>query len=147
MSAGALGGLTSTLAGGAAAPTGGFADLSSEQFIKVLLTEMSNQDPFQPQDSAALLEQLSSLRNIESQLKLQEQIENLVLQNSVTAAAGLIGKEVEGLGPGNDTVSGVVASVRIADGKAVLELSSGKTLSISNVTRIFDLSDRVTSPQ
>ena len=30
-----------------------FAELSTEQFIKVMITEMANQDPFDPQDSSA----------------------------------------------------------------------------------------------
>lgn len=142
MSAGALGGIGSQIASeGAGAAGQGFAALNSDEFIKVMLSELSNQDPFQPQDSAALLEQLSSLRNIESQLQLQEQIESLVLQNSVTAAAGLIGKEVEGLDAAADRVTGVVASVRIEDGKAVLELSSGKALDVDQITAIFNPQD------
>ena len=70
MSAGAINGASSV---GAAAGESGFAALRSEDFIKVMLSELTNQDPFEPQDSAALLEQMSSLRNIESQLSLQNQ--------------------------------------------------------------------------
>ncbi|MEX2213104.1 MAG: flagellar hook capping FlgD N-terminal domain-containing protein [Phycisphaeraceae bacterium] len=132
----AINSAASAIGGQASAAGGGFAALSSTDFIKVLLTELSNQDPFQPQDSGALLEQLSSLRNIESQLSLQKGLESLVLQNGVTSAAGLIGKDVEGLDANNDSISGVVASVRVERGKAVLELSSGKSLAIDRVTSI-----------
>ena len=123
-------------AAGQTAANTGFASLSSTDFIKVLLTELGNQDPFQPQDSGALLEQLSSLRNIESQLSLQKGLEGLVLQNGVTSAANMIGKQVEGLDANNDQISGVVASVRVEKGKAILELSSGKALAIDRVTSI-----------
>lgn len=138
MSAGAIGGLTSSLTGSSG---GGLGEISSDEFINVLLTELSNQDPFEPQDSGALLEQLSTLRNIESQLNLQEQIEGLVLQNSVSSAANLIGKEVDGLDGANDQVTGVVTSVRVKEGKAILELSSGKALPISRVSAIRLLND------
>lgn len=138
MSAGAIGGATT----GATSNTGsaGFADLDSNEFMKILLSELSNQDPLKPQDSSALLEQLSSLRNIESQLSLQKQLENLVLQNGLSSAAGMIGKEIEGLDSFNDEVSGVVTSVRVENGKAILELSSGKSLSIERVTSIREVS-------
>lgn len=138
MSAGAIGGATA----GTRAPSSasGFGDIDSGQFMKILLSEMTNQDPFKPQDSGALLEQLSSLRNIESQLSLQKQLENLVLQNGLSSAAGMIGKEIEGLDAANDKVSGVVTSVRVENGKAILELSSGKSLSIERVSSIRDVS-------
>jgi len=132
MSAGAIGGAGAATATG----TGAFGAIKTEDFIKILVSELSNQDPFQPQDSAALLEQLSSLRNIESQLGLSEQLESLVLQNQVSSASGMIGKLVSGLDDANNDVQGVVSSVRVQDGKAVLELNTGKTLSMDRVTEI-----------
>lgn len=113
-----------------------FAEMSSEQFIRVLITELTNQDPFQPNDSTAILEQLSSLRNIESQLKLQQKLESMVLQNGVTQAGALIGKMVEGLDSNNNTVTGLVTSVRVVNGKAELELDNAKTLPIDRLLRI-----------
>ncbi len=135
MSAGAISG-----AGIAARGVGGssFAELSSQEFVEVLLSELTNQDPFNPQDSQALLEQLSSLRNIESQLALQQQLEELVLQNQLTAAGGLIGKLVVGLDTTNNTTEGLVTSVRVENGKATLELDTGKLLPIDRLTRIAD---------
>ncbi len=138
MSAGAIGGATAGV--GAAPSKSGFGDIDSGQFMKILLSELTNQDPFKPQDSGALLEQLSSLRNIESQLSLQKQLENLVLQNGLSSAAGMIGKEIEGLDAANDKVSGVVTSVRVENGKAILELSSGKALPIERVSSIRNVS-------
>ena len=137
MSAGAIGG-----AGLVANRVGGnsFAELSSEEFVEVLFSELTNQDPFNPQDSQALLEQLSSLRNIESQLSLQKQLETLVLQNQLSSAGGLIGKLVAGLDANNDAVEGLVTSVRVQDGKAHLELDTGRLLPIDRLTQIADAS-------
>ena len=118
-----------------------FAELESTEFIKVLVQELSNQDPFEPHDSAQIPEQLSSLRNIESQATLQEQIKNLVLQNEVAQAGGMIGRMVEGLDENGSRIDGVVTSVRVKDGKAVLELDTGKQLPMSRVERIADQND------
>ncbi len=134
MSAGAIGGLAAT----DGLPVNRFADLKSQDFIKVMLAELSNQDPFEPTDSAALLEQLSSLRNVETQLELQNKLESLVLQNQVAVAGGMIGLVVTGLNAANDQVSGLVTSVRVQDGKALLELDTGQTVAMEQVTRIDD---------
>ena len=36
-----------------------FNDMSSEEFMKIIFTELQQQDPFKPNDSSALLEQLN----------------------------------------------------------------------------------------
>ncbi len=133
MSAGAIGGV-----GTSQAIEGAFGSLKSADFMNVLLSELSNQDPFEPADSSALLEQLSSLRNIESQLSLQKSIETLVNQNRLASSAGLIGRGVAGLGDNGLQVQGVVQSIRIEGGEAILELSGGKSVRASNLSRILD---------
>ena len=115
-----------------------FAELSSGEFIKIMLTELTNQDPLEPNESQAILEQLSSLRNIEGQLQLEQKLETLVLGQSVAQAGGMIGKIVSGLDANNDEIEGLVTAVRITDGTAQLELDSGQKLPIANVTTISE---------
>jgi len=125
--------------GASGVQAGAFGSIASEDFINIMIEELSNQDPLAPQDSSKLLDQLSSLRNIESQLSLQQSIETLVLQNQVSSASGMIGKVVTGLTEGNDRVSGLVSSVRVVDGEAILELDNGYTLSMNRVAEIANL--------
>ena len=154
MSAGAIAGAGAV---GAGADSGGFGALSSDEFIKVLMAELTNQDPFEPQDSGALLEQMSSLRNIESQLSLQDkldsleeqfseigdrfgnlgqQLEGFVLQNELSAAGNLIGKLVEGTNTDDQSIQGLVTSVRVEGGNTFLELDTGAKLAMNRVTRV-----------
>lgn len=116
--------------------SGAFGKMSSDDFIKVMMSELKNQDPFSPQDSAKLLEQLSSLRNIESQISLEKNLGSLVLQNQISSAGGVIGKLVEGLTDDNDRVNGLVTSVRIADNKVYLELDTGNSIAMDKVSKV-----------
>ncbi|MEM6551916.1 MAG: flagellar hook capping FlgD N-terminal domain-containing protein [Planctomycetota bacterium] len=113
-----------------------FAELSTEEFTRIIIAELTNQDPLEPNDTTAILEQISSLRNIESQDSLESSLRSLVLQNEVTQAAGIIGKSVDGLSEANNTVSGIVESVRIVDGQALLQLDSGDSLPFDRVTLV-----------
>lgn len=113
-----------------------FNDMSSEDFIRIMFTELSNQDPFQPNDSSALLEQLNSIRSIESDLTLVDQLKALVLENQLASAANLIGKHVTGLTSANDRVTGQVVSVTRQGNDVELELDSGHRLSIESVEAI-----------
>lgn len=137
MSAASIGG-TNRAAGTAVTQlaSGGLSEMKSEDFMKVMLAELTKQDPLQPNDTSALIRQLGDVRNIESQLSLQKSLEALVGHNQVSFAGGLIGKLVKGLDADKNAVEGLVTSVRVEDGKAVLELDNGKALPIDGVTRI-----------
>lgn len=113
-----------------------FAEVTSEEWLGIILEELSNQDPFEPNDTSATLEQLNSLRSIESDLSLQDQLESLVLQNSIGQAGSLIGKQVEGLGTDGLNVTGLVDSVRVVEGKSQLQLQNGSTVEFGNVTNV-----------
>ena len=137
MSAGAIGGLA------AAQPvqpkSNAFADLSSEEFVNIMVTELSQQDPFKPNDSAAILQQLSSLRNIESQASLQTQLQSMVDQNAISSASGLIGQFVKGLDANNQAIEGVVDSLVIENGNPIFKLSDGSRIEASRITDVGNL--------
>lgn len=139
MSAGAIGG---TATAQASQPNNNaFAEMSSADFINIMVTELAQQDPFEPNDSAAILDQLSSLRNIESQTNLNDQLQAMVSQNAISSASGLIGQQVSGLTSSNQTVSGIVRSLIIENGEPILKLDDGTRLEASRVTDVANLGD------
>lgn len=131
-----ISGASSTTGTGSSNASDKLAAMSSDDFLKIMLSELRNQDPFDPQDSGKLLDQMSSLRNIQSQLSLQESLQSLVTQNQIASAGGMIGKIVRGLDSGNQEVTGKVTSVRVQDNMAMLELDNGKLLEMGRVTAI-----------
>ncbi len=140
MSAGAIGGIAASQATETNG-TNAFAEMSSAEFVNILVTELTQQDPFEPNDSAALLEQLSSLRNIESQTNLNDQLQQMVNQNAISSASGLIGQEVSGLNSSNQAVSGIVSSLIIENGNPILRLQDGTRLEANRVTDVGNLGD------
>ena len=114
-----------------------FSQLSSEEFIKIIFTELSHQDPLQPNDSKALLEQLSSIRNIQSDIDLGARLNSLVVQNELSSAAGLIGKQVSGISEENKRVQGLVQSVLRTQSGAVLKLTGGHYVRMSNMDEVL----------
>ena len=127
-------------AGSTASPassTSAFNNLSSEDFVKIMLSELSNQDPLAPNDSKAILEQISSIRSIESDLSLKSALESLVQQSQFSSAGGLIGKGVTGKLSDGATVEGLVLSVSNGrDGPAV-NLTGGWQVKMDDILEIF----------
>ncbi len=123
---------------GATGQPDAFSALTSEQFVKIMFTELGNQDPLKPQDSAALVEQMANLRSIQSDLDMSKKLELLVTQNQLASAGGLIGRRVGGLDDENQRITGVVKSVlKTADG-TVLALEGGKRIAFSRVDEMYD---------
>ena len=115
-----------------------FNEMSSEDFMQIIFTELQQQDPFEPNDSSALLDQLKSIRQIESDISMTEKLEEIVFQNQLSSAGNLLGKAVQGILPTGDSVAGTVLSVVRQGDSVSLELSSGWMLPMDNVEVIVD---------
>ncbi len=115
-----------------------FSQLTSEDFVKIMMTELTSQDPLKPNDSNALLQQFSSLRNIESSLALQNKLTDVVSQNQLSTAGALLGKYVQGYTDNFDAAEGVVRSISQTSDGPVLNLASGARIPFKNVANIFE---------
>ena len=122
-----------------------FNEMSSEEFMKIIFTELQQQDPFKPNDSGALIEQLNSIRSIESDIAMGERLESIVFQNQLAGAGNLIGKRVSGLTVDNERVGGMVKSVARAGDQIALVLHNNWTITIENVEYI-DTEQMATGP-
>ena len=120
-------------------PTGTQAkgmQLNASDFIKMMVTQLQNQDPTQPASSDQLLAQMSQIGQLQSSTQLQTSLSGMVTQNQIGAAGNLIGKSVTGTDAQNNTVKGVVNSVRVVQNQVFLELDSGGELPMGNVATI-----------
>jgi flagellar basal-body rod modification protein FlgD len=115
-----------------------FSDMGSGEFLKLLITQLTSQDPMQPMGNEELLRQISSIREIELSTTLTESLRSLTGQQNVTAASSMIGQYVTGAPGANGQVSsGLVVGVRFADGgRPVLLLSNGVEMPLEKVSLI-----------
>jgi flagellar basal-body rod modification protein FlgD len=110
--------------------------LKTEDFIKMMIVQLQNQDPMEPAKNQELLAQMSQIGQLQSATTLQQSLKTMVLQNNLGAAGNLIGKMVRGLGPTGETLSGIVSSVRVEGDSISLELDNGYRLPLERVTEI-----------
>jgi len=112
-----------------------FDELGSKDFLKLLITQLTNQDPMAPMGNEELLRQISSIREIELSTTLTDSLRVLTGQQHVTSASSMIGQYVTGLsGPDGEARGGLVVGVRFADGgRPVLLLSDGVEMPLEQV--------------
>jgi flagellar basal-body rod modification protein FlgD len=88
-------------------------DLDINQFLQLMVSELTHQDPLNPMDNTQLVQQIGELRSIAASDQLTTTLQSLQTQQSLTTASSLIGKTVKALGKDGQDVTGEVSSVSI----------------------------------
>jgi flagellar basal-body rod modification protein FlgD len=114
----------------------GMASLTSEDFLKIMLAELTNQDPLEPMTNQDLLNQVASIRRLETDSGITQALEDLRTSQQLGSAGALIGRQVGGLTAAAEPVSGTVDRVRLVEGEVVLRLADGAEVPYDRVTDI-----------
>ena len=112
--------------------TVGSGKMDQNAFLRLLMTQLSQQDPLEPVDNAEFISQQAQFTQIE---KTDELIRTMSQANALTQGAAVVGKTVEittEAGP----VTGVVDSVNFNDGEASINVN-GVAHPMSSITKIL----------
>jgi len=131
-------GVQSSSQASAANPTGhdAFKDLDLNTFIKLLIAELQNQDPLNPMDNNQLLQQVSQIREIESNTRLTDTLSSVLLGQNLSTASSLINRTITGLTQDSDKITGVVDRVSIEDERTILHIGDQR-IELKNVAEIL----------
>jgi flagellar hook assembly protein FlgD len=129
---------SSTAAATAPGASGDFGALSNGEFLEIIFAELTNQDPLAPNETKDLLEQISVIRGIESDTALTDSLSELVSQNALAQAGGLIGKFVTGRTEFGESAEDFVLSVTSTDEGPILNLLNGQRIKMGSVEEIID---------
>ena len=99
-----------------------------DAFLKLLVAEMSNQDPLNPTDSTEYIAQFASFSNVEQSIQTNKKLDSLMMVSALTQANSLIGRTATSA---DGTVSGTVAAVRVVEGGVQALLEDGRTLPLA----------------
>src|SRR5207244_8307648 len=82
--------------------------LKLDDFLKMLLTELQNQDPLSPMDSSTMLTQIGQISQVGATQNLTSTLDSVLLGQNINNATALIGKTITGLADDNTEVTGKV---------------------------------------
>lgn len=112
--------------------------MGSNDFLKLLTTELQNQDPMQPMDDTQSVAQLAQFSALSATQELNQSFQNFQSNFGVMQTAGLIGKNVTVVstdGTGNSSnITGTVGSIAVQNGTPYFTMmgSNGKELTDQN---------------
>lgn len=123
-------------ASGAAQSATERAKLSQKEFMKLLVAELTNQDPLNPLENQQFVQQLASLQTLESTAALTDGIRDLVRLQQLSSASSLLGRQVVGLDADGDFVSGRVERVA-AQGNEIVLVVDGHPVPLSGISEVL----------
>jgi flagellar basal-body rod modification protein FlgD len=101
-----------------------YDNMDMQDFIKLLITELQNQDPTSPVDNSEILQQLSQIKSIESNDRLSSTLTSLQYQQALVTAGSLLQRTVAGLTDDGTQIAGKVDSVSIENQEVYLHIGN-----------------------
>jgi len=113
----------------------GLAGVDINDFLKLIIAELQNQDPLDPVKNKDMLAQISQIREIGATDQLSTTLSGLSSRQEFSSASALIGKKVRGLSDDLESVEGLVTRVSVKEGIPRLHVGD-KSLTINNVSDV-----------
>ncbi|MGM8211750.1 flagellar hook assembly protein FlgD [Virgibacillus sp. W0430] len=122
-------------------------NLGKDEFMKILMTQLQNQDPLNPMEDRDFVAQMANFSSLEQMMNMSKSIDTLVqsqLISPVIQYSHMIGKEVsyqtfdEDTGQKKEIVTSNVIAVSQKDGWAIFELENGEKIYADSVLQVRD---------
>ncbi len=108
-------------------------ELNKDDFLKILITQLTHQDPTSPMEDKEFIAQMAQFSTLEQMTNMSTEFEKMARMLSSNNALELLGKTVE-ISEGDHTVTGIVEE--ITGGEFPQLLVGGSYYEYSKVTSI-----------
>jgi flagellar basal-body rod modification protein FlgD len=113
----------------------GFNNLTTGDFMQMLIAELENQDPTNPMSNQDLLTQLSSMSQLQSTQDLDNALQANTTNQQLSIASSFIGANIQGTDSNNNAVNGVATQALLQNGSAFVQVGSS-LVPLSNITAV-----------
>jgi flagellar basal-body rod modification protein FlgD len=115
---------------------GGAFKADSSTFMTLLVENMKHQDPMQPQDSTAFMQQISQMTMVEQLTALADTSKQAAKDQSTAKTVGLLGRTVTYLDAAGASHSGVVQRVDVSTATPTMTVAGVAGVDPSRVTEV-----------
>jgi flagellar basal-body rod modification protein FlgD len=125
---------------GAADASGSSASLGLQDFMKILLTQLTYQDPLKPMDNQAFMAQMAQFTSLEQSQRLNDKVQQLIENQAALQSIGLVGRTVDvatATGQGSGVVTALslqgdapLLTLRLQDGSLLQDIGLNQILSV-----------------
>lgn len=103
------------------------AGLSMDDLLKLLMTELSYQDPLKPVDNKDFLTQMAQFSSLDTTRQLNDNIQSLLNAQNLNQTVGLLGKTIDAQKDDGTIISGTVTALKLVAGTPEITVTTPKT--------------------
>ncbi|HEV7318841.1 MAG TPA: flagellar hook capping FlgD N-terminal domain-containing protein [Ensifer sp.] len=107
--------------------------LNQEDFLKILLTQLTYQDPMKPVDNQQFLAQMAQFTSLEQTQQLNDKIAVLISNQAALQSVGLIGRTVDITANGS-TVTGSVTALSLSGESPLITVKTAAGATLANIS-------------
>jgi flagellar basal-body rod modification protein FlgD len=108
--------------------------MGMEDFLKILLTQLTYQDPLKPMDNQEFMAQMAQFTSLEQSEQLNEKMSTLISNQAALQSVGLIGRTVDITVDAGSSVTGSVTGLSLTGESPLLTLTTTAGATLSNVS-------------
>jgi flagellar basal-body rod modification protein FlgD len=109
------------------------SSLGLQDFLKVLLTQLSYQDPLKPMDNQEFMAQIAQFTSVEQTQQLNTKIETLINNQAALQSVGLIGRTVDAT-TDSGTLTGTVTALSLQGSSPSLSVKTASGAVIDGIS-------------
>lgn len=113
----------------------GSATLQMEDFLQLLTSQISNQDPLEPMKDTEFISQMANIASLEQMQQFSKGFESFANSHQEMVAQAYLGRDVE-VKSGSNTIKGVVDSVERSNENGISVLVNGKAYSPDEIVKV-----------
>jgi len=135
----------------------GQSSLGKDDFLKILIAQLQNQDPLNPMEDKEFISQMASFSSLEQMTNMSTQLSNFIqlqVNDGILKYSEMIGKqvewndvqEVENEDGDSDLVNtgvGIVKSIKQSGSDIILEMQNGKEIPSYLITKVTEQSKEI----
>lgn len=130
-------------------------ELGQDDFMKILIAQLTNQDPLHPMEDREFITQMAQFSNLEQTIKMTQMFEQFIARQNDTLIlqnTQLIGKQIkyvtyrdsdDGDEITEETITAIIQAVSFKGGEIRYELDNGETI---RPEHIFEVREQRHSP-
>lgn len=111
--------------------------LDKNAFLKILMTQLSNQDPMSNQDNSQYIAQMAQFSSLEQSQNMNTSMEKMLISQRITEGSMMIGKNVAIVVNDEKYVQEMVKGLIIEQGKVFLKTDNG----VYDIDRVIGVGD------
>jgi len=108
-------------------------NLGENDFLKLMMDQLKNQDPLNPSDPTQYMAELANFSSLEQQTQIAQSTASAATQQASTSALGLLGHTVSYKDAGGVTQTGTVSKVDFTSSGPALTIGTTSGISLGSI--------------